>query len=163
MANEGVNSYLKNRVLTASPEELRMMLYDGAIKFCTQARDAIGRKDYEGTYQGLVRAQKIVLELSTSLKHDIAPELCGKLSALYTYIYRLLVEASSQRLIKPVDEALELLQYERETWAMLMQQLGAEGRSGDGLDQATLSHRIENAPTPPQMPGDGMSSFSASA
>jgi flagellar biosynthetic protein FliS len=43
-----------------------------------------------------MRAQKIVLELSTSLNRDVAPELCEKLGALYTYIYRLMVDANMQ-------------------------------------------------------------------
>lgn len=124
------NPYLKTRIMTASPQELRLMLYDGAIKFCHQARPALAQKEYESSYNALMRAQKIVLELSTSLNHDVAPELCEKLSALYTYIYRLLVDANMQRQVQPVDEAIELLEYERQTWQMLMQRLAEqEGRS----------------------------------
>ncbi len=117
------NPYLKTRIMTASPEELRLMLYDGALKFANQAKIALVKEDFETSYNALMRAQKIVLELSTSLNHNVAPELCEKLSALYTYIYRLLVEANMHRHVKQVDEAIELLEYERETWQMLMQQL----------------------------------------
>jgi flagellar protein FliS len=121
--------------MTASPEELRLMLYDGAIKFANQAKIAIVKKDFENSYNALMRAQKIVLELSTSLNHNVAPDLCERLSALYTYIYRLLVEANMQRQVKQVDEAIELLEYERETWQMLMQQL-ADQKGADGSPPA---------------------------
>ena len=116
-----VNPYLRTKVLTASPEELRLMLYDGCLKFTRQARQAIGEKDFEKSFENLQRAQKVVLELSTSLKHEVAPDLCGKLSALYTYIYRLLVEASTQRVAEPLDEVIKLIAFERETWTMLME------------------------------------------
>jgi flagellar protein FliS len=124
MSNAAANPYLRTKIMTASSEELRLMLYEGAIKFTRQAMGCIDAKDFEGSYNALMRAQKIVLELSTSLNFDIAPELCDKLSALYTYIYRLLVDANMQRDHKPASEALELLEYEKETWVMLMQSVG---------------------------------------
>jgi flagellar protein FliS len=140
------NPYLKTRIMTASPEELRLMLYDGAIKFANQAKIALVKRDFETSYTALMRAQKIVLELSTSLNHTVAPELCEKLSALYTYIYRLLVEANMHRQIHQVDEAIELLQYERETWQMLMRQLadqkgaaGTPSASDTGAQQTAIS------------------------
>lgn len=124
MSNAAANPYLRTKIMTASSEELRLMLYEGAIKFTRQAIGSLEGKDFEGSYNALMRAQKIVLELSTSLNFDIAPELCDKLSALYTYIYRLLVEANMQRKVQQASEALELLEYEKETWLMLMQSVG---------------------------------------
>ncbi|MEM6392583.1 MAG: flagellar export chaperone FliS [Planctomycetota bacterium] len=125
-----VNPYLKTQIMTASPQELRMMLYDGCLRFIHQGKEGLAKQDFERSYESLSRAQKIVLELSTSLKHDLAPELCEKLSALYTYIYKLLVEASTSRVAEPLEEAIKLLEFERETWAMLMQQNGDD----DGPD-----------------------------
>jgi len=123
MQSNGPNPYLKTKIMTASPEELRLMLYDGAVKFCRQARAAIEAGQIEEMHNNLVRAQKIVLELSTSLRHDVDPELCERLSALYNYIYRLTVDANTKREVKPVDEAIQLLSYERETWQMLIDKL----------------------------------------
>lgn len=114
------NPYLRTKILTASPEELRLMLYEGAIRFCGQGREAIVKKDWEASYSALVRAQKIVLELSTSLNHGVAPELCEKLGALYTYIYRRLIDANIQHDLAALDEAVRLLDYEKKTWEMLM-------------------------------------------
>lgn len=126
MNASGPNPYLKTKVLTASPEELRLMLYEGAIKFCAQGREALENNDFENSHAALMRAQKIVLELSTSLKHDIDPELCGKFGAIYNWIYRLLVDANVKHDPKLVDEAVELLHYERETWQLLISRVAEE-------------------------------------
>jgi len=131
------NPYLKTKVLTASPQELRMMLYEGAIRFCRQGRTALEAKDYEGSYNGLMRAQKIVLELSTSMRPEAAePGLCEKLEALYTYIYKRLVEANTGHEVSAVDEVIELLEYEKQTWQMLMDRLAKQGDSPSGNDLA---------------------------
>lgn len=127
MSAPATNPYLRTKIMTASPEELRLMLYDGALKFCRQARAAIDEARYEDSYNNLMRAQKIVLELSTSLNHSADPDLCSRLSGLYTYIYRRLVDANVSRETAIVDEAIGLIEYERETWQMLMQKLTAEG------------------------------------
>jgi len=152
MKSQGPNPYLKTKILTASPEELRLMLYDGAIKFCHQAKTTLAKKDFEASYTNLMRAQKIVLELSTSLKHDLDPALCDKLSALYTYIYRLLVDANMNHNQAPIDEAIKLLNYERETWKMLMQRLAEEEGKGNinpndviGAQQTAISSLSESA------------------
>jgi len=131
MSHKPVNPYLKTKIMTASPEELRLMLYDGALKFCRQSKIALEKKNFEDSYNNLMRAQKIVLELSTSLNHDADPQLCQRLSALYTYVYRLLVDANMKRESGIVDEAIKLIEYERETWQMLMKKLASEGKPSD--------------------------------
>ena len=120
-----INPYLRNQVLSASPEQLRLMLYDGALRFMRSGRKGLAEKNYDVSYTNLSKAQKIALELSSSLKHDQMPELCEKLSALYTYIYRLLIDANMQRQPETVDEAIKLLEFERETWVLMMEQNAA--------------------------------------
>jgi flagellar protein FliS len=70
------------------------------------------------------RVQKIITEMSSSLKHDVFPELCGKLAALYNFAYRKLIEANVDHKLESLDEALDVLRFQRETWAMLLDQLG---------------------------------------
>jgi len=130
MNPQAAQNYLRTRVLTATPEQLQMMLYDGAIRFADAGRTAILKKDWEGTFLNLSRAQKIITELTSGLKHDVTPDLCGKLAALYNYIYRKLVDASLNHTVESVDEALKLLRYQRDTWALLMEKLGKQ-KAGD--------------------------------
>ena len=126
MSNHVAQNYLRTKVFTATPEQLQLMLYDGAIRFGEQARAALEKKNYEQSFNLLTRAQRIMAEMAASLKHDLAPELCGKLSALYNYVYRKLIEANIHHTLEPLDEALNLLRYQRETWAMLLDQLGKQ-------------------------------------
>ncbi|MGB1125129.1 MAG: flagellar export chaperone FliS [Phycisphaeraceae bacterium] len=124
------NPYLRNQVLSAKPEELRLMLFDGAIRFLNVGRKGLETKDYDVSYTNISKAQKIVLELSNSLNRDVMPEVTEKLSALYTYIYRLLIDASTTRTTEPLDEAVKLLKYERETWALLIEKASEAPASG---------------------------------
>src|ERR1041384_1730820 len=116
MNQQAAQQYLRTKVLTATPEQLQLMLYDGAIRFSEQARAALLAKNWEQSYNLLARVQKIITEFSCSLKHDVYPDLCKQLAALYTYVYKLLIAANVEHKIEALDEALELLRYQRETW-----------------------------------------------
>ncbi len=139
------NNYLRTKVFTATPEQLQMMLFDGAVRFCEQARAALIEKRWEQSYNLICRAQKIVLEMSCSLKHDINADLCGKLAALYSFAYRKLVEANIDHQIESLDGALEVLRYQRETWIMLLDQIGRQkaARVANQLDLPAPSERME--------------------
>ncbi len=112
-----MNPYLRTKILTASPHELRLMLYDACLRMCRQAGPAIEARDYDTSHGHLSKAKKIVLELSTSVTQGT--DVTDRLTALYTYIYRLLVEANTTRDLTKLDEAVKLLEYQRETWSML--------------------------------------------
>src|ERR1700675_919047 len=94
MNPQAAQNYLRTKVLTATPEQLQLMLYDGALRFAEQAKIALQQKNYEQSHNLIGRAQKIVAELVSSLKHDVSPELCGKLASLYNYAYRSMVTAN---------------------------------------------------------------------
>jgi flagellar protein FliS len=138
-------NYLRTQVLTATPEQLQMMLYDGAIRFAEQARPALQKKKWETSYNMITKAQRIIAELISSLRPDLAPDLCGKLAALYNYVYRQLVEANSHHKIEALDEAVKILRYQRETWAMLLDQLGKQKatQAARKLDIPAPSTRME--------------------
>lgn len=128
MTGAASNEYLKNAVLTASPEQLQLMLYDGAIRFARQGRDALARKDYSTSCEKLLRAQRIVVEMEAGLRHEVNPELCQQLAALYHFVYTRLVDANLRQETGAVDEALCILEHQRETWRMLMEKIAAAER-----------------------------------
>jgi flagellar secretion chaperone FliS len=136
MTYQGANSYLRTKVLTATPEQLQMMLYDGAIRFCEQARAALAEKNFEQSYNLISRVQRIIMELQCTLKRDVFPELCGRLSALYNFVYRKLVEANIEHQVEALEEALRVLRYQRDTWGMLLAQLGRD-------KAAAMANRME--------------------
>lgn len=145
MANLVAQSYLKTKVFTATPEQLQLMLYDGAIRFAEQGRLALEKKNFEESYNSISRAMKIIVELTSSLNHKVAPDLCGKLAALYNYVYRNLVKASTERNTQPVEDALKILRHQRETWAMLLDKLGKQkaASAARNLDMPEPSARME--------------------
>jgi flagellar secretion chaperone FliS len=122
----GLNPYLRDAVLTASREQLHLMLYDGAIRFTRQGIKAIEDRNWEQCFDGFSRAQKIVLELINSLNYDVDRDLCKRMAGLYNFIYRKLVDAGGQRQVAPAQEALEILEYQRETWVLLLERLKEE-------------------------------------
>ena len=91
------SEYLRNAVMTASPAQLHLMLYDGAIRFVRLAIDGIRQRNWEDAFNGCSRAQKILLEMINALNHDVDEALCQRMAGLYTFIYQKLVEASVQR------------------------------------------------------------------
>ena len=133
MSQSAPDAYLRTKVMTAKPAELRLMLIDGAIRFTEQARRGYETRDYEVAYNGTSRAQAILLELVSSLRPEFAPELCKNVAAVYTFLYTSLVKASSTRDITAVDDVLRILRYERETWTMCMDALSRENHSASGL------------------------------
>ncbi len=120
------NAYLRTRVMTASPEELRMLLLDGAVKFAHQGRDGLARKDHEAAYLGVSQCRNIIFELMTSVREEVDPELVANVKALYGFIYKSLVESLHEKDLEKLDKMIGLIEYERETWAMLLQQLADE-------------------------------------
>jgi flagellar protein FliS len=120
------NAYLRTKVMTASPAELRLMLLEGSIKFALQARDGLEQKNYEQSYNGFSSCRNIVLELINGIKPEHDPELAEKVRGLYLFLYSELVQASFDKDIARLDKVIELLEYERETWEKLMEKLSAE-------------------------------------
>jgi len=126
MAFDINNPYFRTRVLTASPEQLRLILLEGAIHFVGIGREGLATKNYEKVYEGFSQSKAIVMELMNALRPEIAPDLCSRLMSLYTYIYKLLIEASFEKSDPKAAEAAKLLEYERETWTMLLDKLATE-------------------------------------
>ena len=137
--NTQVNAYLRNKVLTASREELRLLLLDGALKFAQQGREGLSAKNYEQSFMGISQCRAIVLELLTTVRPEPDPELAQRVRAIYTFMYTKLVEASMERNVTKLDQVVKLLEYERETWVLLMQQLAKERAGGEGIPEAAAA------------------------
>lgn len=103
-----------------------MMLIEGAIKFAEQGKTGLVSGDYEQAYNGISQCQSIIMELINSLVPEQNPELCQRLSGLYTFLYTRLMLANGEKDVAKVDEVLELLRFERETWKLLLDKLARE-------------------------------------
>ena len=146
MYENSSNEYLKNAVMSASQEQLTLMLYDGAIRFATQGRDALAKGDFETSCEKLIRAQKIVLELRNGLRFEVNAALCEQMAGLYSFIYNRLVDANVKRSLTLIDEALKILRHQRETWQLLMDKVRSEDvnrHAADDADEIRMSLSIE--------------------
>lgn len=130
------NAYLRTRVMSATPEELRLMLLEGAARFARQGRDGLLAKDHEASFEGFSSCRNIIIELLTTMNPEAAPELCDRVRSLYTFIYTELVTASFQKDVDRANKVIELIDYEVETWKQLMAKLSEEQPAG-GTASAT--------------------------
>lgn len=114
--NGYVNQYQQNQIATASREQILIMLYDGAIRFCQQAKNGIDANDMsiKGKYIG--KAMAIVSEFATSLDHNIGGDIATDLDALYSYMLRELSNANVENDKNRLDVVITLLKDLRETW-----------------------------------------------
>ena len=108
--------YQDMKIQTASPEQIMIMLYDGAIRFSLQAKKKMVEKDFEGKGIFISKTQAIIDELMNSLDFSIAPDLCSNLQQLYIYINEKLTEANIKLDIEAIDEVVGLLNTLRDGW-----------------------------------------------
>ncbi len=134
MDQSTTNPYLRDAVLTATPEQLQLMLYDGAIRNATQGKEALTKKDYETAYNKLTRAQHILLEMINGLNYDVNADLCRRVASIYNFLYRKLVDACVQRDVGAIDDALRVLRIERETWQLLVDKVARAREGGDAAE-----------------------------
>jgi len=106
------------------------MLLDGAIKFANQARAGIEENNPEMMYLGFTQCRDIVLELLNTIKTQPAPEIAKSVRELYTFLYAELVKASTYKDLNMLGEVIGLLEYERETWVLTMEQVAKEREEG---------------------------------
>lgn len=140
MAHTAGKEYFRNAVMTASPEQLHLMLYDGAIRFARQARQALAARDFETSCERLLRAQQILLEMEAGLRPEVNATLCEQVGALYRFVYSRLIDANMKRDLTAVDEALRILEHQRETWRLLIEKArGADAPASHEREPATAA------------------------
>lgn len=121
MSYNAVNKYKQNTIKTATPEELTLMLYEGAIKFMNIAIVSIEKEDITKKHESLLRAQSIITELRATLNPDI--EISKELDNLYDFILTKLVEGNISNDTAAIEDALNIAYDLRDTWKEVMQQV----------------------------------------
>ncbi|MGC8782935.1 MAG: flagellar export chaperone FliS [Armatimonadota bacterium] len=111
--------YQRTQVDTASPARLVVMLYDGAIRFLRQGQTAMQQGDREKQNHYLVRAQRIITELASSLDMEAGGDIAANLMALYQFMHEQLVLANLQDDVDKVQKVREMLESLREAWAQV--------------------------------------------
>ncbi len=128
--NKAVYQYQQNSIMTATPEELTLMLYNGCIKGIRLAKIGLEDKDYEKANLYLCKAQAIIRELRATL--DMKYDISKNLYELYTYFLDRLIEANVKKESAILDEVEQFVSDLRDTWAEAMKdaRIKQAGRGG---------------------------------
>src|SRR4051812_36062130 len=118
-------AYRDSAVLTASPEQLVVMLYDGAVRFLRQAEVAMNEGAFLHSFEKLTRGEAIIDELLATLNMDTG-EMAERLQAIYVFCKKTLIEARLQRSGEKIGHVVALLVSLRDAWARLADQAIAQ-------------------------------------
>ncbi|MCA9292565.1 MAG: flagellar export chaperone FliS [Phycisphaerales bacterium] len=134
------NPYFRQQVLTASPEKLRLLLLEGCVRFMRQGRESMGQKNWEGVYANFTSSKDIILELINTMKPEVAPEVCAKVRSILTFVYNHLTQASFEKDLGKVDQCIKIMDYECETWRLLIDRVAQERGANPHVTQAMADH-----------------------
>lgn len=118
------NSYLESQVLTATPQKLRLMLIEAALGAARQALNYWNENLDPQATLALIRCREIVSELLAAVKPDDS-ELTRIVAGIYLFLFKTLAEAQLHRDPAKVDQAIMVLEIERETWREVCEQMPA--------------------------------------
>lgn len=118
IANKGYGAYANNKVTTATPADLVLMLYEGAIKFCNIAIMAVEKKDVEKAHNNIIKVERIIEEFKISL--DFKYATAKDFEQVYDYLLYRLREANIKKDKEMLEEVLEHLRTMRDTWKEVM-------------------------------------------
>ena len=110
--------YNNSKILTASPAELTLMLYEGAIKFGNMAIMAIDEKNVEKAHINIVKAQKIIYHFRITL--DMNYPVAQDFERVYAYLADRLVQADVHKDKEIMEEVCTHLRSMRDTWKEVM-------------------------------------------
>lgn len=114
--------YKNNRVMTASPAELTLMLYEGAIKFCNIAITAIEQKDIPKAHTNITKVERIIdyLRQTLDMKYPVAQDF----ENIYSYLSKRLVQANMRKDEEILREVNGHLHSVRDNWKEVMKRAG---------------------------------------
>lgn len=124
VTHNGYAAYANSKIMTASPAELTLMLYDGAIKFTNIAIAGIEEKDMEKAHNNIMKVENIISEFQASLNHHYST--AKDFETVYTYLQQRLLQANMKKDKEILEEVLGHLRTMRDTWKEVMKLSAAQ-------------------------------------
>ena len=118
--------YNNSKIMTASPAELTLMLYEGAIKFCNIAIVAVEHKDIEKAHNNIQKTERIVDYFRQTL--DMSYPVAEDFERVYSYLGRRLIEANIKKDKEILEEVNTHLRSMRDTWKEVMRKSKEQGK-----------------------------------
>ena len=123
-------AYKRQQIMTATPEALTLMLYNGCLKFMSEGMEALEKKDYEQANTSIQKAENIISEFRVTLNMDY--EISHQLLPLYNYVYDRLVEGHMKSDASKIEEAKGIITELRDAWVQAMKKARAmKGPAGN--------------------------------
>jgi flagellar secretion chaperone FliS len=161
MSSNARDVYLETEVRTATPQKLRLMLIDGALRFARQARDCWDDADRgQARCAALAKCHDILTELYHSIRADQAP-VAREVKSIYRFLHGRLADATGQADPSVIEEVIGVLEVERETWRQVCEALpdSPDGGGGPATEEITAgdARAIPSGIAQMESPGSGLS------
>ncbi|NMA68265.1 MAG: flagellar export chaperone FliS [Desulfitobacterium sp.] len=114
MNSQMANTYKQQQILTAPPEQLTLLLYNGALRFLNESIQALEAKDLQKSHEANLRVQAIVREFMATLNMDM--EISKNWMALYDYVEDCLIQGNIKKDVQLLQNAKDILEEMRNTW-----------------------------------------------
>ena len=134
MVNNAAEAYKRQQIMTATPEALTLMLYNGCLKFIDEGIQGVKEKQWEAANNSLQKAQNIISEFRITLDMDY--EISHQLMPLYNYTYDRLVEGNIKSDVAMLEEAKGIIKELRDAWAQAMKKARKE-KGTQGVQNAS--------------------------
>ena len=131
LANQGYAAYANNKIMTASPAELTLMLYEGAIKFANLAIAGMETNDIEKAHTNIIKVERIIEEFQSTLDHKYP--VAKDFDEVYNYLMMRLREANLKKDKEIMEEVLKHLRTMRDTWKEVMKTAHVKYQRGVAL------------------------------
>ena len=116
--SNGYAAYANSKIMTASPAELTLMLYEGAIKFCNRSIMAVEKNEVENAHKNIMKVERIIEEFQATLDHQYP--VAEDFDNVYGYLMERLVEANMKKDKEILEEVLDHLRVMCDTWKEVM-------------------------------------------
>ena len=122
MEYQPTDSYLESQIRTATPQKLRLLLIEGALKFAKKTKHHWENGESEEGVQTVIRCRGILSELLMSVQEEHSP-LTKRVAAIYIFLFKTITEAQLDRSLSKLDDVIRILEIERETWSLLCEKM----------------------------------------
>ena len=131
------HAYLETQIATAAPQQLRLMLIEGALRLARRTADAWREERRDEALDTLIRCRSIITELISGIRAG-SSQLADKVLGIYLFLFQELTEAQLRRDASRMDGIIRVLEEERTTWQEL-----CTGASSSQLQTASESISLE--------------------
>ena len=157
-AQKAQKTYIESEVTTATPQKIQLMLIEAAIKNIHRVKRFWEINDREGAFQSLTRVQDIVTEILCSLDMKSSPDIAQSLASIYMFIFRKIVAVRNEEDRGLLDDALNVLMVERQSWKEICEKFGMkteatkhsasfDSKTRDGSERKEIKPKAPHIPT----------------